>query len=76
MDRNGVGFRVAGFWDKVIDLNECHLQAEPSNAQKLQNSALEHKLEFLILQRRFCNLIIRISSTGEIMTLSNFTMKI
>ena len=77
LDRNGVGFRVSGFWDKVIDLNECHLQAEPSNAirKAARDYALEHKLEFFDIAKKegfLRNLIIRISSTGEIMTLFQF----
>ena len=40
LDRNGVGFRVSGFWDKVIDLNECHLQAEPSNG--IRKAAIDY----------------------------------
>ena len=54
LDRNGVGFRVSGFWDKVIDLNECHLQAEPSNAirKAARDYALKHKLEFFDITKK------------------------
>lgn len=77
LERNGVGFRVTGFWDKVIDLNECHLQAEPSNAIRnaARDYALEHKLEFFDITEKkgfLRNLIIRMSSTGEIMALFQF----
>tara|TARA_B100000900_G_scaffold406169_1_gene416817 strand:+ start:1360 stop:2769 length:1410 start_codon:yes stop_codon:yes gene_type:complete len=77
LERNGVGFRVAGFWDKVIDLNECHLQAEPSNTirKAARDYALEHKLEFFDITEKegfLRNLIIRMSSTGEIMALFQF----
>ena len=77
LERNGVGFRVSGFWDKVIDLNECHLQAEPSNALRkaTRDYALEHKLEFFDITEKvgfLRNLIIRMSSTGEIMVLFQF----
>ena len=65
LERNGVGFRVAGFWDKVIDLNDCHLQAEPSNAirKTARDYALEHKLKFFDITEKkgfLRNLIIRI----------------
>lgn len=75
--RNGVGFRVAGFWDKVIDLNECHLQAEPSNAirKAARDYANKHELEFFDIAEKegfLRNLMIRMSSTGEIMTLFQF----
>ena len=77
LERNGVGFRVSGFWDKVINLNECHLQAEPSNAirKAARDYALEHELEFFDFAEKegfLRNLIIRTSSTGEIMVLFQF----
>ena len=77
LNRKGVGFRVSGFWDKVIDLNECHLQAEPSNAIRkvARNYAIENNLEFFDIAEKkgfLRNLIIRMSSTGEIMTLFQF----
>lgn len=77
LERNGVGFRVAGFWDKVIDLNECHLQEEPSNSirKAARDYALEYKLEFFDIAEKegfLRNLIIRMSSTGEIMTIFQF----
>ena len=77
LERNGAGFRVAGFWDKVIDLNECHLQAEPSNTirKAARDYALEHKLKFFDIAEKegfLRNLIIRMSSTGEIMVLFQF----
>ena len=77
LNRKGVGFRVSGFWDKVIDLNECHLQAEPSNAIRkvARDYAIKNNLEFFDIAEKkgfLRNLIIRMSSTGEIMTLFQF----
>jgi 23S rRNA (uracil1939-C5)-methyltransferase len=34
-DRPGLGFHVGKFFDKVLDIKECHLQREPSNAIRL-----------------------------------------
>ena len=34
-ERLGLGFHVSGFFDKVLDIKECHLQREPSNAIRL-----------------------------------------
>ena len=31
-DRRGLGFHVAGRFDRVLDLEECHLQPEPSES--------------------------------------------
>ena len=77
LNRKGIGFRVSGFWDKVIDLNKCHLQAEPSNAIRkvARDYAIENNLEFFDIAEKkgfLRNLIIRMSSTGEIMTLFQF----
>lgn len=77
IQRNGVGFRVSGFWDKVIDLNECHLQAEPSNAirKAARDYALANELDFFDIAEKegfLRNLMIRMSSTGEIMLLFQF----
>ena len=76
-DRNGAGFRVAGFWDKVINLNECHLQAEPSNAirKAARDYAIAHELDFFDIADKegfLRALTLRMSSTGEIMVLFQF----
>ena len=34
-DKDSLGFHVPGMFDKVINLNNCHLQKEPSNAIRL-----------------------------------------
>ena len=76
-ERNGAGFRVAGFWDKVINLNECHLQAEPSNAirKSARDYAITHELDFFDITNKegfLRALTLRMSSTGEIMALFQF----
>ena len=75
--RNGAGFRVAGMWDKVIDLNQCHLQAEPSNEirKSARDYAIENKLDFFDIAQQeglLRNLTIRMSSNGQIMVLVQF----
>ena len=77
LERNGAGFRVSGFWDKVIDLNQCHLQAEPSNFIRIaaKEYALKNNLDFFDITNKegfLRNLMIRISNQGEIMTLFQF----
>jgi 23S rRNA (uracil1939-C5)-methyltransferase len=77
INRNGAGFRVSGFWDKVINLNECHLQAEPSNAirKAARDYAIENELDFFDITDKegfLRALTIRMSSTGEIMVLFQF----
>ncbi len=75
--RLGLGFHVAGFFDKVLDIEHCHLQAEPSNAIRLfiKQYAIEHSLTFFDLreQKGFLrNLTVRTTSTGEVMLLVAF----
>ncbi len=75
--RLGLGFHVAGFFDKVLDIEHCHLQAEPSNAIRLfiKQYAIEHGLTFFDLreQKGFLrNLTLRTTSTGEVMLLVAF----
>lgn len=69
-DRLGLGFHVSGFFDKVLDIKECHLQREPTNAIRLfiKQYALEHGLGFYDLRenRGFLRtMMVRTSSTGE-----------
>lgn len=44
----GLGFHVGKFFDKVLDIEDCHLQREPSNAIRLfiKKYAVSHGLEF------------------------------
>lgn len=76
-NRNGLGFHIAGAWDKVLDINKCHLQEDPSNEIRLsiKKFALENQLEFYNpkLQEGFLrSLMIRIASTGDIMVVIQF----
>ncbi|MBO4447788.1 MAG: 23S rRNA (uracil(1939)-C(5))-methyltransferase RlmD [Bacteroidales bacterium] len=44
----GLGFHVSRFFDKVLDIKRCHLQAEPSNAIRLfiREYALRNGISF------------------------------
>ncbi len=73
----GLGFHVSGFFDKVLDIKECRLQAEPSNAIRLfiREYAIENNLSFFDLREQIGflrNMIIRTSSSGEIMLIVVF----
>ncbi len=74
LERNGLGFHIPGRFDKIVDIEKCHLQAEPSNKIRnwVRNYALKHKLPFfnLVTQEGYLRiLIIRTSSTGENMVI-------
>ncbi len=72
-----VGFHVPGLFDKVIDIKKCYLQAEPSNTVRnfIRDYAIEHELSFYDIREQagfLRTLIIRTSSTGEIMVIVTF----
>lgn len=72
-----LGFHVPKFFDKVLNINDCHLQAEPSNALRLEAKryALEQGLEFFDLRQQvgfLRNMVIRQSSNGELMLILIF----
>jgi len=76
-DRNGLGFHLPGMFDKVIDLEECYLQEEPSNRIRhaVRKYAKDHDLSFYDLRSRgglLRNLIIRNTSGGEVMVILVF----
>ena len=76
-DMNALGFHVPGRFDKILDIEHCFLQQDPSN--KLRNSlrdfAIQHGVSFYDLRAHegaLRNLIIRTSSTGETMVVVVF----
>ncbi|MEC7772701.1 MAG: 23S rRNA (uracil(1939)-C(5))-methyltransferase RlmD [Bacteroidota bacterium] len=76
-DRNALGFHIPGMWDKILDIKKCHLQQDPSNAIRLEvkNFAYENGLSFFNPRKQeglLRTLMIRTSSTGEIMVLIQF----
>jgi len=76
-DNNGLGLHIPGMFDKVLDINKCHLQPEPSNSIRLavKEYAVANGLTFFDLRNKggfLRNLIIRTSSTGEVMVVISF----
>ena len=73
-DRNALGFHIPGRFDKILDIQHCYLQPDPSNAIRLEVRAYarQHGLDFfdVVKQEGFLrNLIIRTANTGELMVL-------
>ncbi|MDE3743772.1 23S rRNA (uracil(1939)-C(5))-methyltransferase RlmD [Maribacter polysaccharolyticus] len=71
-DRNALGFHIPGMWDKILDIKKCHLQADPSNAIRLEvkDFALKNNIPFFNPRNQhgmLRTLMIRTASTGEIM---------
>lgn len=74
----GLGFHIPRMYDKVFDVKECHLQADPSNAIRLlaRSIALQHDIPFFDLQKQvgfLRSLTIRTASTGETMIILQVT---
>ena len=74
---DALGFHIPGRFDKILDIEHCWLQAEPSN--RLRNSirdfALKQGYSFYDLKAHtgaLRNLIVRTSSTGEVMAIVVF----
>jgi len=72
--RNALGFHVPGRFDKVLNVEKCWLQGEPSNSIRdwVKKYAIDHNLEFFDLREQFGflrNLTIRTSSNGEVMVI-------
>ncbi len=77
VSRNCLGFHIPGCFDKILDIDSCHLQEEPSNAirNELKKYALQHHLTFFDLKAQIGflrNIIIRSTSTGEWMVIISF----
>jgi 23S rRNA (uracil1939-C5)-methyltransferase len=71
---NGLGFHIPGRFDKVLNVDTCYLQPEPSNAIRnaVKQFADEQGYEFFFLREGtgfLRNLIIRTSLTGELMVI-------
>lgn len=75
--RVGLGFHVGKFFDKVLDIEKCHLQPEPSNQIRLfiKKYAIEHGLEFYNIRENYGylrNMVIRTTAQGCVMLIIVF----
>ena len=76
-NRNALGFHIPKMWDKILDINKCHLQEDPSNAirNEIRAFANENGLTFFNPRAHeglLRTLMLRTASTGEIMVLIQF----
>ena len=76
-DRMGLGFHVGKFFDKVLDIKQCHLQPEPSNAIRLfiKQFCIDNGYEFYNIRENhgyFRNMFVRNTETGEVMLILIF----
>lgn len=76
-ERPALGFHIPGMFDKILDIEKCYLQADPSNDIRLEikrycvenGYSLHDVREHKGLMR---NIIIRTASTGDIMLIVVF----
>jgi 23S rRNA (uracil1939-C5)-methyltransferase len=73
----GLGFHIPGMFDKVLDINYCYHQPDPSNEIRLalKQFVLENNIEFFHLRNKtgfMRNLIIRNTTIGEWMVIVVF----
>lgn len=73
-DKNALGFHIPGMWSKILDLKECHLQEDPSNAIRLavKQYAVDKGLAFFDVKNQdgfLRTLMLRQNSKGEWMVL-------
>ena len=71
---NAVGFHIPGAFDKVLAIDKCWLQDDISNQIRnaIRDYAYAHELEFFNLRTQegmLRNMMVRTSSTGELMVL-------
>ncbi len=76
-EMNALGFHIPLLFDKVLDIDHCYLQADPSNAIRLEAKkyALARNLSFYDVRKWkgfLRNLLIRTSLNGEVMVIFVF----
>lgn len=76
-DRRALGFHIPGAFDKVLDIKECHLQADVSNRIRLfiRSYAIDNEYDFYDIRQQkgfMRNIIIRTATTGELMLIVVF----
>ncbi len=74
---DALGFHVTGLYDKVVNIEHCYLQNDPSNQirNKTKSFADKEQLPFFDIRNQtgfLRNLIIRTSSLNEVMVIVSF----
>jgi len=77
VDMDALGFHIPGRFDKILDIHHCWLQAEPSNGLRnaVKAFAVAQGYTFYDLKAHtgsLRNLVVRTSSTGEVMVIVVF----
>jgi 23S rRNA (uracil1939-C5)-methyltransferase len=75
--QNALGFHIPGLFDKVLEINKCHLQPEPTNEIRngVRDFVNEKGLEYFDLREHkgfLRNIIIRNTLAGQVMVIVVF----
>ncbi len=73
-DMNGLGFHIPGMFDRIVDIKNCYLQADPSNSIRnaVKKYATDMGLTFFDTRKIsgfLRNLLIRTTTTGDLMVI-------
>ncbi|MEO9870318.1 23S rRNA (uracil(1939)-C(5))-methyltransferase RlmD [Ekhidna sp.] len=72
--RTGLGFHIPKQFSKIINVNKCHLQSDPSNEIRLavKDYSDKHGIPFFDVKKQegfLRNLVIRTATTGDVMVI-------
>jgi 23S rRNA (uracil1939-C5)-methyltransferase len=78
LETRGLGFHIPGKFDKVLNVNHCSLQAEPSNEirNSVRDFAIEKNISFYNIRNHdgiLRNIIIRNNTKNEVMVILSLT---
>jgi 23S rRNA (uracil1939-C5)-methyltransferase len=67
-----LGFHAPGLFDKVVEVQQCYLQPEPTNAllTSLRAYTLQHQLPYYDYKAQYGwlrNVVIRVATTGQVL---------
>jgi 23S rRNA (uracil1939-C5)-methyltransferase len=76
-EKNALGFHIPGMWNKVVDINKCWLQEDFTNniRNSIRDFSIKNNIPFFnhsTQSGELRTLMIRTTSTGEIMILIQF----
>lgn len=71
-DEPALGFHAPGLFDKVVPIDTCHLQDEPTNRllDAVRNYTMQHQLSYYHFREQhgwLRNMILRVTTTGEVL---------
>ncbi|OIP02675.1 MAG: 23S rRNA (uracil-5-)-methyltransferase RumA [Bacteroidetes bacterium CG2_30_33_31] len=74
---NALGFHIPNMFDRILDIEKCYLQSDPSNEIRLavRDYSMQNKFEFYDIKNHqgfLRNLIIRTSTTSDLMVIVVF----